>query len=341
MPTTFDFALKTHPGLVRPLNEDAMGADPQSGLFILADGLGGYNAGEIASTMAVSTLLGELTDAQRVARESGDVFDPARVLRDALVVMNANIFRAALNSTAFEGMATTVVIAWILDDTLWVAHTGDSRLYRHRAGTLEQLTRDHSFSQELLDAGMVTEEEARLLPAKNLVTRALGASPDIEPEVRPYDLNPDDVLLLCSDGLTEMVTHYEIGGLIEACDRDLDDTARRLVDMANEAGGRDNTSVILIRVGEVAAPEETAETETEPQAKAEDAESAEPSAQPTVEQSAEQSPEQSAKPPAEQSKGNPPDGDAGASKPTGDQDPAPPTPTNVSLATPGPAGRID
>lgn len=262
MRTTFDFALNTDPGLVRPLNEDAMGADAEAGLFILADGLGGYNAGEIASTMAVSTLLAELTEAQHTAREAGDIFDPARVLRDALVVMNANIFRAALNSTAFEGMATTVVVAWLIGDILWVAHTGDSRLYRHRNGELEQLTRDHSFSQELLDAGMVTEEEARLLPAKNLVTRALGASPDIEPEVHPYDLEPGDVLLLCSDGLTEMVTHYEIDGLINACDEDLADAARRLVDMANEAGGRDNTSVILVRVGDVVA-EETIEELTE------------------------------------------------------------------------------
>jgi protein phosphatase len=249
-PASIDFSLLTHPGRVRPLNEDAIGADPALGLFILADGLGGYNAGEIASTMAVSSLLAELTAAHEQARANGDLFDPARVLRDTLVVMNANIFRAALNSTAFEGMATTVVVAWLLGDTLWVAHTGDSRLYRYRNGQLEQLTRDHSFSQELLDAGMVTEEEARLLPAKNLVTRALGASPDIEPEVNPFDAVPGDLLLLCSDGLTEMVTHYEISGLMSASAAGLEDVARRLVDMANEAGGRDNVSVVLVRVGE-------------------------------------------------------------------------------------------
>lgn len=259
-PATVEFSLLTHPGRVRPLNEDAVGADPALGLFILADGLGGYNAGEIASIMAVSSLLAELSQAYEQAQADGDLFDPSRVLRDTLVLMNANIFRAALNSTAFEGMATTVVVAWLLGDTLWVGHTGDSRLYRFRNGELEQLTRDHSFSQELLDAGMVSEEEARMLPAKNLVTRALGASPDIEPEVNPYDAVPGDLLLLCSDGLTEMVTHYEIGGLLSVYDEatheaGLDDVARRLVDMANEAGGRDNISVVLVRVGNVKAEE--------------------------------------------------------------------------------------
>lgn len=250
MTHAIDFALKTHAGLVRPLNEDALGADADSGLFILADGLGGYNAGEIASTMAVSTLLAELTAAQDRARSEGRPFDPRAALRETMVGMNSTIFRAALNSTAFEGMATTVVVAWLLDGRLWAAHAGDSRLYRFRDGLLEQLTRDHSFSQELLDAGMVTEEEARLLPAKNLVTRALGASPDVEPEIHDYDVRAGDLLVLCSDGLTEMVTHYEIGGLISACAPDVGETARRLVDMANEAGGRDNVSVIVVNIGD-------------------------------------------------------------------------------------------
>jgi protein phosphatase len=250
MTFTVDFALKTHPGLVRPLNEDAVGAEPDVSLFLLADGLGGYNAGEIASTMAVSTLLAELTGALQEAQEAGQPFDPRRTLIEGLVDMNQSIFRAALNSAAFEGMATTLVVAWLLGDRLWVAHTGDSRLYRLRAGELVQITRDHSFSQELLDAGMVTEEEVRLLPAKNLVTRALGAGADIEPEVHDYDVASGDVLLLCSDGLTEMVGPYEIAGLMNACLPDLPEVARRLVDMANEAGGRDNTSVVLVRVVE-------------------------------------------------------------------------------------------
>jgi len=150
-------------------------------------------------------------------------------------------------------MATTIVVAWLLGDRLWVAHTGDSRLYRMRNGQLEQLTRDHSFSQELLDAGMVTEEEARLLPAKNLVTRALGASAEVDPEVRDYALQAGDVVMMCSDGLTEMISFSEIGQQLTTCQGDVQEGARRLVDMANDAGGRDNVSVVVVGVQEAAA----------------------------------------------------------------------------------------
>lgn len=258
-----DFVMHTHPGMVRPLNEDAIGAAPSAGLYILADGLGGYNAGEIASTMAVSTLLEELAAVYERGRSGQAPFDPARVLRETLIRMNASIYRAALHSSAFEGMATTIVVAWVIGDTLWVAHAGDSRLYRYRDGQLEQLTRDHSFSQELLDAGMVTEEEARLLPAKNLVTRALGAATDVEPEVNLFDLEAGDLLLLCSDGLTEMITPYEMDGLLSLHEDGLDVVARHLVDMANEAGGRDNISVVLIRVGEIDSTQRAQQTTTQ------------------------------------------------------------------------------
>ena len=247
MTVALDFALKTHPGLVRPLNEDAIGADPSCGLFALADGLGGYNAGEVASVMAISSVLERLSSALADSRSSDVVFAPDDVVYDTVNEINANIYNAALNSAAFEGMATTLVVAWFLGERLWVAHTGDSRLYRYRDDQLEQLTRDHSFSQELLDAGMVTEEEARILPAKNLVTRALGASPEIEPEVQDLDVMAGDLILLCSDGLTEMVGSYEIAGLL-AAQADMHETARRLVDLANEAGGRDNISVMIIKV---------------------------------------------------------------------------------------------
>ena len=251
MSFSLDFALKTHPGLVRPLNEDAIGADPSCGLFVLADGLGGYNAGEVASVMAISSVLERLTSAiEKFDAEEG-AFTPDEAIYDTVSEINASIYNAALNSTAFEGMATTLVIGWFLGGRLWVAHTGDSRLYRYRDSMLEQLTRDHSFSQELLDAGMVTEEEARSLPAKNLVTRALGAGADIEPEIHNVDVLAGDIILLCSDGLTEMVGSYEIEGLLSINEEDMHETARRLVDLANESGGRDNISVIVVRVSSV------------------------------------------------------------------------------------------
>jgi len=247
MAASIEFALCSHPGLVRPLNEDAIGLDPELGLAVLADGLGGYNAGEVASTMAVSSLLTQLTDDLAAARATGVDLDAGRALSQRLVEMNATIFRSATSSSAYEGMATTVVVVWVLEGRLWVAHAGDSRAYRFRDGVLEQLTRDHSFSQELLDAGMVTEEEARLLPAKNLVTRALGAAADVEPEVHEYPIQSSDWLMLCSDGLTEMVSHAEIGAALFAALPDSQRAAQRLVDLANAAGGRDNTSIVLVR----------------------------------------------------------------------------------------------
>lgn len=248
---SLDYALKTHPGLVRPLNEDALGADPSCGLFVLADGLGGYNAGEVASVMAISSVLERLASSIDKFDVDEGAFTPDEAIYDTVTDINASIYNAALNSTAFEGMATTLVIGWFLGGRLWVAHTGDSRLYRYRDSMLEQLTRDHSFSQELLDAGMVTEEEARSLPAKNLVTRALGAAADIEPEIDNVDVLAGDIILLCSDGLTEMVGSYEIEGLLSINEDDMHETARRLVDLANESGGRDNISVILVRVSSV------------------------------------------------------------------------------------------
>ena len=251
MSFSLDFALKTHPGLVRPLNEDAIGADPSCGLFVLADGLGGYNAGEVASVMAISSVLERLASSIDKFDVDEGAFTPDEAIYDTVTDINANIYNAALNSTAFEGMATTLVIGWFLGGRLWVAHTGDSRLYRYRDSMLEQLTRDHSFSQELLDAGMVTEEEARSLPAKNLVTRALGAAADIEPEIHNVDVLAGDIILLCSDGLTEMVGSYEIEGLLSINEDDMHETARRLVDLANESGGRDNISVIVVRVSSV------------------------------------------------------------------------------------------
>ena len=251
MSFSLDFALKTHPGLVRPLNEDAIGADPSCGLFVLADGLGGYNAGEVASVMAISSVLERLASSIDTLDPDDGAFTPDEAIYDTVTDINANIYNAALNSTAFEGMATTLVIGWFLGGRLWVAHTGDSRLYRYRDSMLEQLTRDHSFSQELLDAGMVTEEEARSLPAKNLVTRALGAGADIEPEIHNVDVLAGDIILLCSDGLTEMVGSYEIEGLLSINEEDMHETARRLVDLANESGGRDNISVIVVRVSSV------------------------------------------------------------------------------------------
>ncbi|MFN9210788.1 MAG: PP2C family protein-serine/threonine phosphatase [Betaproteobacteria bacterium] len=241
-----DIAARSDPGRVRQLNEDAFGVDPDDGLLIVADGLGGYNAGEVASTLAVSSLLTDLVAARAAAGES---FDPEQTLREHLERVNRDIHKAATNSSAFEGMATTIVVAWIVGDRLWVAHAGDSRLYRLRDAELEQLTRDHSFSQELLDAGMLTEQEARQMPAKNLVTRALGVEAAVEPEIRCLDLRAGDLLMLCTDGAIESGSAEQLASELAVAARALDDVADRLIALANEGGGRDNETVVLCRVG--------------------------------------------------------------------------------------------
>lgn len=248
VPYTCATALLSDIGRIRPVNEDAIGHDPAAGLFILADGLGGYKAGEVASAMAVSSLLVRLPAQRAAALEQGRDFDPEAALHDAIVDINADIFNASANSSAYSGMATTLVAVWLLGEDLWVAHAGDSRLYRLRGDRLEQVTRDHSFSQELLDAGMVTEDKARGLPARNLVTRALGTEADFEPEIHCYRPAVGDLYLLCSDGLSEMIDDSDIGGLLAAGRHDPALAARRLVDMANKAGGRDNVSVIVVHL---------------------------------------------------------------------------------------------
>ncbi|MEF9944559.1 MAG: Stp1/IreP family PP2C-type Ser/Thr phosphatase [Burkholderiaceae bacterium] len=248
MTLQFEAALLSDTGQVRPLNEDAIGMDPAARLFVLADGLGGYKAGEIASAMAVSSILARLGQWRSVDLCEDAAFDAEAALREAIVGINADIHNAAANSTAYAGMATTLVVAWLLGRRRWVAHAGDSRLYRLRSERLQQITRDHSFNQELLDAGMVTEAEARQLPAKNLVTRALGADAELEPEIHAYDAAPGDLLLLCSDGLSEMIGKDEIAAWLATAHDDIQGAARRLVAMANQAGGCDNVSVLIVRL---------------------------------------------------------------------------------------------
>lgn len=245
-----EVAVRTDPGRVRPHNEDAVFGDAATGLAILADGMGGYNAGEVASSMA-TTLLAEsivrtLDDCEPQQLDASGSRIAQRHLRERIAEANAEIFFAAQNEPQFAGMGTTLVVAWFYDNRLTVAHIGDSRLYRLRAGTLEQLTRDHSLLQEQLDNGMISVEQARVSRARNLLTRALGVDLRIEPELGDFEVRPGDVYLLCSDGLSDMVDDEYIGRALQ--EADAGDAAERLVQMANDNGGRDNVSVIVVKV---------------------------------------------------------------------------------------------
>lgn len=254
-----EVAVSTDPGLVRSHNEDAVFADASLGIAILADGMGGYNAGEVASGMATTLLASNFSQLiQTLAeRPQGCCSELEAASHIAGEVSNANgaIFNASQFQPQYAGMGTTLVLAWFYDNRMSVAHVGDSRLYRLRGEYFEQLTRDHSLLQEQLDSGMITAEEARYSQNRNLVTRALGVDPDVETEIHVHDLLPGDIVLLCSDGLSDMVEDEEIALTLQTLGGNLELAAEQLVHLANDNGGRDNISVILIKVrGDYAEP---------------------------------------------------------------------------------------
>jgi serine/threonine protein phosphatase PrpC len=243
----------TDTGRVREHNEDTIGTDADIGLVVLADGMGGYKAGEVASGITVRTVLGLLKDA--VEREDLRLHDdesglsrPGILLRDAIQRANKIVYQTARTQANCDGMGTTVVAGLFFDDKLTVAHVGDSRLYRLRNGKLEQVTKDHSLLQELVARGFYTPEEAQRAAAKNYVTRALGVEPTVEVEITETEVTKDDVYLLCSDGLCDMVDDADIQLTINTFGANLETVARQLVQLSNDNGGRDNISVVLVRV---------------------------------------------------------------------------------------------
>jgi protein phosphatase len=249
-----EMATCSDPGQVRSNNEDSVLANARLGLAVLADGMGGYNAGEVASGMATAALGSELEHAFDVRpphekTEANETWACA-ALRDVIERTNAAIHHAAEIQPKYAGMGTTLVAVQFHDNRLTVAHVGDSRLYRLRGETLAQLTRDHSLLQEQIDSGMITPEQARFSQNKNLVTRALGVDAMVDTEIREYAAEPGDVYLLCSDGLNDMVTDEDIADGLTALSANLPLCAQQLVHMANDNGGKDNVSVILAKVKE-------------------------------------------------------------------------------------------
>ncbi len=250
---SLEIVVRTDPGMVRGHNEDAVFANPNLGLAILADGMGGYNAGEVASGMATMYLSTELENdfaarAPHVLDISSGELHARHCLMDRIAMANSAIFHAAESQPQYAGMGTTLVTALFCDNTVTVAHIGDSRLYRLRGDEFSAITRDHSLLQEQIESGMITAEEARFSQNKNLVTRALGVDPVVEPEIHDYPVLPGDIYLLCSDGLNDMVEDEEIGMTLQMLSANLELAATQLIQMANDNGGRDNVSVILVKV---------------------------------------------------------------------------------------------
>ncbi len=231
-------------GKVRELNEDSFYLpSDDSLLFIVADGMGGHNAGEVASSKAVELISSRIKEKIHSVKDNKEVL---YVMDQAVKSANFEIFDAAHINAEYSGMGTTVDVGYIKDDILFFVHVGDSRIYRVRNKKITQLTQDHSVVAMMVKNGTITEEEARNHPQKNCITRALGTEQTIKTDTSATVLREGDVILMCSDGLTAMVEDKRILEIIETC-QDTQECVQSLLDEANENGGADNITALIIK----------------------------------------------------------------------------------------------
>lgn len=248
-----EYASATDAGIVRKFNEDSIATDSEIGLMVLADGMGGYMAGDVASALAISVVKEELAAAlekiEPVESRTDKRYMPQTLaVKWAAEKANQMILRVARKNTQCQGMGTTLTLALFHEDRISIAHVGDSRLYRLRYDRLEQLTMDHSLLRGQVEAGLIESGDAKLSHNRNLVTRALGKEETVEVDVREEDVLPGDIYLLCSDGLNDMVEDADIELALCELKANLPLAANLLVQMANDNGGHDNVSVVLARV---------------------------------------------------------------------------------------------
>jgi len=248
----YEISIQTDPGLIRDNNEDAVTFDPATNLCILADGMGGYNAGEIASGMATAFIKSELARWLSQAGRHANYKEMRRAMEICVENANHSIFNAANSNPQYSGMGTTLVVGVFQSARLMLGHIGDSRCYRLRGTQFQQITKDHSLLQEQIDAGLITPEQALTSVNKNLVTRALGVEDAVLLEVNEHRVELGDIYLMCSDGLSDMVGDEEIAAILLGS-KSLDQMGRDLVVAANNAGGRDNISVLLAQASEASA----------------------------------------------------------------------------------------
>jgi serine/threonine protein phosphatase PrpC len=229
----------TDRGRVRHANEDFFVMRPEAGAFIVCDGMGGAAAGETASHLAAEAAAAALIKAQR----------GAAAIREAVRLANSAVYERAMQDRRLEGMGTTLVVLSLSGNIAWVGHVGDSRCYRWRAGALERLTQDHSLVEEQIRIGRMTREQARRSPMQNVITRAVGTRAEVVADVQELPLQRDDLFLIASDGLTRELTDASIGSILQAAGSDLQTVCGSLIEAANAAGGRDNITCLLVRVG--------------------------------------------------------------------------------------------
>jgi protein phosphatase len=243
-------------GRKRKGNEDALILNEEQKLYVVADGMGGHAAGEVASRVAVEAI------AEFVALTGGNqeitwpfglddsISYEGNRLKTAVRHANSRVLEATRESAEYEGMATTVAAVLVDGETANLAHVGDSRIYLYHGGTIEQLTRDHSWVNEQIETGAISPEQARSHPLRNVVTRALGGRADLLVDIQARRMAPGDILLLCSDGLTTMVQDAEIARILGEAGGDVQRAAAALVREANEKGGEDNITVLLLKFEE-------------------------------------------------------------------------------------------
>ena len=246
----YTFVSKTDPGRARENNEDSVAHDPATRLAVLADGMGGYNAGEVASGMTTAFIKSEMARWLSEAGKLASTREIKRALEICVDNANRSVFNAACANPQYSGMGTTLVVAVFQGVVVLLGHIGDSRCYRMRSGEMAQITKDHSLLQEQIDAGLLTVEQAATSSHKNLVTRALGVEDAALLELHEHAVEPGDLYLMCSDGLSDMANDAEIANILGS-QTSLLQKADRLVALANELGGRDNISVVLVQAGTV------------------------------------------------------------------------------------------
>lgn len=231
----------THTGMVRENNEDRFFMDKEKHIYMVADGMGGHNAGEVASQMAVDIAGQYINDSM-----TPDA-DLTQVICDAITAANRDIYQKSIHSKKLSGMGTTLDVCAFYEDKIITFHVGDSRIYRLRGDELSLMTTDHSFVEMLVQKGELTREEAENHPNRNMITRAVGTESTVLIDVSEQDAKPGDLYLMCSDGLTNMLNQSELEQILKL-DVSLEDRANRLVELANEKGGTDNITVLMIEV---------------------------------------------------------------------------------------------
>lgn len=243
----YTFSTKTDPGRARENNEDSVAVDEATCVGVLADGMGGYNAGEIASGMATAFIKSELAQWLSQAGPQVNAGQVRRAIEICVDDVNRSIFNAANANPQYSGMGTTLVVGVFRGDRLMLGHIGDSRCYRWRGNELLQITSDHSLLQKQIDAGWLTPEQAAASPHKNLLTRALGVGDVVLLELKEHQLEAGDIYLMCSDGLPDMMEDAAMARILQN-GSSLAQMAQELVFRANENGGRDNITVLLTQV---------------------------------------------------------------------------------------------